>query len=190
MDLRKDGIAAEELAHCLSGHWRYIARHLEHQPCWQTYTKSSRTWLGLEARPVSTGLSSEVLLISLFGHTLGHCGVAVQQGDRWLLHVGDAYYLRAEMSEENHPVSALAAQRADNDEWRKASLNKLRRLITEPRDEVEMTGYYDITELPTSVIPRPRGCSHWRCLAALGKRQSQSVPAYGRSSSGIVSSWP
>ena len=106
----------------------------------------------MEARPVLTGFSSEVLLIPLFGHTLGHCGVAVQQGARWLLHVGDAYYLRAELFEDNHPVSALAAQRADNDEWRQASLSELRRLMKDYSDEIEMTGYHDITELPESVI--------------------------------------
>ena len=150
-------VAAEELAHCQSGHWRYIARHFEHQPRWRSYTKSSRTWFGLEARPVSTGFSSEVLLIPLFGHTLGHCGVAVQQGDRWLLHVGDAYYLRAELLEDNHPVSALATQRADNNEWRQASLSELRRLMKDHSDEVEMTSYHDITELPESAIPGPRG---------------------------------
>ena len=111
----------------------------------------------MEARPVLTGFSSEVLLIPLFGHTLGHCGVAVQQGDRWLLHVGDAYYLRAELLEDNHPVSALAAQRADNDDWRWASLNELRRLMKDHSDTVEVTGYHDISELPPSAILRPLG---------------------------------
>jgi glyoxylase-like metal-dependent hydrolase (beta-lactamase superfamily II) len=30
------------------------------------------------------------------GHTRGHCGIAVDTGDRWLLHAGDAYFFRAE----------------------------------------------------------------------------------------------
>ena len=81
----------------------------------------------------------------------------MQQGDRWLLHVGDAYYLRAELLEDNHPVSALATQRADNNEWRQASLSELRRLMKDHSDEVEMTSYHDITELPESAIPGPRG---------------------------------
>ena len=141
-------IAEEELVHCLSGHWRYISGHFAHQPHWHAYAKAPRQWFGLEARAVSTGFSSEILLVPLFGHTLGHCGVAVQQGDRWLLHVGDAYYLRAELTEENHPVSAMAAQRADNDEWRRASLRELRRLHHDHSDEIAMIGYHDITELP------------------------------------------
>ena len=141
-------IAEEELSHALSGHWRYIPRQFQHNPRWQTCGAVQRQWFGLEARPVSLGFSSEVLLIPLFGHTLGHCGVAVQQGERWLLHVGDAYYLRAELTEEQHPVSALAAQRAENDKWRRSSLSELRRLFNDHGDEIQMTGYHDITELP------------------------------------------
>ena len=72
--------------------------------------------------PFDLGFASQVLLIPLFGHTLGHCGVAVQQGERWLLHVGDAYYLRDELSEDLHPVSAFAAQCADDDSDRRVSL--------------------------------------------------------------------
>lgn len=141
-------IGKEEITHALSGHWRYVAKLFEHNPRWKPYDSQDRTWFGLKARTVELGFSSEVLLIPLFGHTLGHCGVAIQQGDRWLLHVGDAYYLQAELPEEEHPVSQFAAQRADNNEWRKASLAHLRRLDRDHGDEIEMIGYHDLTELP------------------------------------------
>lgn len=142
-------VSQEELAHVRFGHWRYVPRQFEHQPQWKPCESVSRKWYGLDARAVRLGFSSEVLLIPLFGHTLGHCGVAIQQGNRWLLLVGDAYYLRAELTQDDHPVSALAAQRADNDEWRRSSLGELRRLSKDHSDEVEMVGYHDITELPT-----------------------------------------
>lgn len=142
-------VGQEELSHALSGHWRYVARQFAHEPRWKPYDAKDRTWFGLEARTVALGFSSEVLLIPLFGHTLGHCGVAIQQDNRWLLHVGDAYYLRAELIEDNHPVSALAAQRADNDEWRRESQSQLRRLFRDQGDEIEMTGYHDINEIQT-----------------------------------------
>lgn len=115
------------------------------------YEACNRNWFGLKARTVELGFSSEVLLIPLFGHTLGHCGVAVQQGDRWLLHVGDAYYLRAELTEDDHPVSAFAAQRADNDEWRRESLAQLRRLFRDHGDEIELVGYHDTTEFSSDL---------------------------------------
>lgn len=141
-------VSSEELTQVRLGHWRYVPRQFEHHPRWQARGPAERRWFGLEARPLALDLSSEVLLIPLFGHTLGHCGVAVQHGDRWLLHVGDAYYLRAELTHQNHPVSALAAQRADDDRLRHSSLAELRRLFLRHGDEIEMFGYHDIDELP------------------------------------------
>lgn len=141
-------VSVEELTQATSGHWRYVPGQFAHEPNWQTHGEPTRDWFGLPAHQVPLEFSSEVLLVPLFGHTLGHCGVAIQQEDRWLLHVGDAYYLRAELTDENHPVAALAAQRAENDEWRRASLDHLRRLFNEHGDEIAMCGYHDITELP------------------------------------------
>lgn len=143
-------LSEEELAHALSGHWRYVPCQFDHKPHWQPLSKGQQDWFGLEARRVPLGFSSDVLLIPLFGHTHGHCGVAVQQDERWLLHVGDAYYLRVELTTDDHPVSAMAAQRADNDERRRASLTELRRLFEEHRSEIDILGYHDITELPES----------------------------------------
>ncbi|HVL15236.1 MAG TPA: MBL fold metallo-hydrolase, partial [Gemmata sp.] len=92
------------------------------------------------------------LLVPLFGHTLGHCGVAARAGDRWLLHAGDAYYLRVELDRDDHPVSALAAQRADDDATRRQSLDHLRRLARDHADRIDLVGYHDFTEFPP---PRP-----------------------------------
>ena len=152
-------VSQEEHDRMGSGHWRYVPTQFEHGPRWTPAGPSDRRWFGLEARPLELGLSSEVLLIPLFGHTLGHCGVAIQQGDRWLLHVGDAYYLRAELTDENHPVSQLATQRADDDDQRRTSLAHLRRLLRDHSDEVELTGYHDLSELPAG-YPLPGADGH------------------------------
>jgi glyoxylase-like metal-dependent hydrolase (beta-lactamase superfamily II) len=141
-------VSEEELAHISGGHGRYVPTQFAHGPAWKTYGRSARRWFGLEARPVELGFSSEVLLIPLFGHTLGHCGVAIRQGNRWLLHGGDAYYLRVELATDDHPVSLLAAHRADDDGRRRASLEHLRRLVRDDGGEVDVVGYHDITELP------------------------------------------
>lgn len=144
-------VAEEEHASILGGYPRYLPPHFAHGPWWQTYPPAARRWFGLEARPVALGFESEVLLIPLPGHTLGHCGVAVRQGDRWVLHVGDAYYLRVELTTDDHPVSALTAQRADDDARRRASLESLRRLARDHPAEIDLLGYHDFTEFP------PRG---------------------------------
>ncbi len=141
-------ISKEEWESIAAGHGRYVAAQFAYSPAWKTYGPTVRSWFGLEGRPVNIGFTSEVWLIPLAGHTRGHCGVAIQQGGHWLLHVGDAYYLQAELSVENHPVSVIAAQRADDDERRRASLEQLRRLKREHGAVVTMIGYHDLTELP------------------------------------------
>jgi glyoxylase-like metal-dependent hydrolase (beta-lactamase superfamily II) len=140
----------------MSGHWRYVLGQFAHGPLWKTYGPSTRLWYGLEARPVEWRFDAEVLLIPLFGHTLGHCGVAVQQGKRWLFHAGDAYYLRVELNQDDHPVSQFAAARANDNPQRRASLERLRRLVRDHADEIDVFGYHDITELPVGLAPEGR----------------------------------
>ena len=141
-------VAKEEHVSVRHGNSRYLPLQFAHGPVWKTYSPSTRRWFGLKARPVALGFESEVLLVPLFGHTLGHCGVAVRQGDRWMLHAGDAYYLRVELMTDEHPVSVLAAQRADHDDQRNASLEHVRRLAGEHRNEIDLFGYHDPSEFP------------------------------------------
>ena len=141
-------VAEEERRQAQAGHWRYVGTHFEHGPRWAAYAADERDWFGLPARPVDVGGSAEILLVPLFGHTLGHCGVAIRRDRGWLLHVGDAYYLRVELTDDDHPVGAFAAQRADDDTQRRASLRELRRLFQDHADEIDLLGYHDISELP------------------------------------------
>jgi glyoxylase-like metal-dependent hydrolase (beta-lactamase superfamily II) len=79
---------------------RYRPAHWAHHPHWTTYADASAShsaWFGFDAITLS-GLDDDFLLIPLAGHTAGHCGVAVRDGDRWLLHAGDAYYHSGEVS--------------------------------------------------------------------------------------------
>lgn len=143
-------LSVEEHERLGSGHWRYSPSQFAHHPKWVLHQASADRWFGLESRPLQLAVGGDVRLVALPGHTLGHCGVAVRDGDRWLLHVGDAYYLRVELSTDDHPVSALATMRADDDVLRRASLAELRRLAQHHASEVEMFGYHDFTEFPAS----------------------------------------
>jgi glyoxylase-like metal-dependent hydrolase (beta-lactamase superfamily II) len=140
-------VSAEELARVEAGHRRYLPAHFAHGPRWAPLPPAAGRWFGLEARPVP-GFGGDVLLVPLFGHTLGHCGVAVRTDGTWLLHAGDAYYLRVELTTDDHPVSALAAARADDDAARRASLAELRRLARDHGGAVGPFGYHDFTEFP------------------------------------------
>lgn len=141
-------VSEEEHAAVARGGFRYLPVQFAHGPKWQTYPPSACQWFGLEARPVALGFELELLLVPLPGHTLGHCGVAIAQGDRWVLHVGDAYYLRVELTTDGHPVSRLTTARADDDGQRRASLEHLRRLAREHADEITLFGYHDPDEFP------------------------------------------
>ena len=141
-------VSEEELAAIGATAPRYSAAQFAHGPRWRSYGVTNYRWFDLEARRLDLGLGVEAYLVPLFGHTLGHCGVAVRQADRWLLHVGDAYYLRVELTADDHPVSKLAALRAEDDTQRLRSLDSVRRLALDHAGEVEVFGYHDFSELP------------------------------------------
>lgn len=56
-------------------------------------TDEGDRWYGFNAVRQLAGLPPEILVIPLVGHSRGHAGVAIDTGDRWLLHAGDAYAL-------------------------------------------------------------------------------------------------
>jgi glyoxylase-like metal-dependent hydrolase (beta-lactamase superfamily II) len=64
---------------------------------WELHSQGGEKWFGFDAVRAVPGTTDEVLLVPLFGHTLGHCGVAVRTGDGWILHAGDAYFARDEI---------------------------------------------------------------------------------------------
>lgn len=65
-----------------------------HNPEWVLYEKTTEKWFGFDAIPLP--FSPRMFLIPLFGHTSGHCGVAIENGENWLLQAGDALPLNAE----------------------------------------------------------------------------------------------
>lgn len=71
---------------------RYRPRMWAHHPKWQTYAAEGEPWFGFEAVRQLDGLPPEILFIPLPGHTLGHCGVALDTDQGWLLDAGDAYF--------------------------------------------------------------------------------------------------
>lgn len=138
-------VSAEELINFYSGNPRYLQTQLSHQPSIREYAASDEQWFGLEARRLKTSLNTEILLIPLFGHTLGHCGVALKWEGKWILYAGDAYYLRTELEDENHPAGELAAIRADDNARRLESMEKIKKLMKE-HPEIEVFGYHDREE--------------------------------------------
>jgi glyoxylase-like metal-dependent hydrolase (beta-lactamase superfamily II) len=69
----------------------YDATHWAHNPQWIVHDHSGDSWFGLLSSLVLDDPGRRILLIPLFGHSPGHCGVAIEVENRWLLHCGDAY---------------------------------------------------------------------------------------------------
>lgn len=138
-------VGAEELENYRSANPRYLKAQMAHEPRIRTYDRTDVNWFGFEARRIDAGLKTELLLIPLFGHTMGQCGVAARINDRWLFHAADAYYQRAELSTQGHPVEQLARMRADDDRMRVETIARIQRLMAE-HPEIEVFCYHDMEE--------------------------------------------
>lgn len=138
-------VSAEELINFYSDNPRYLEGHLAHNPPIKEYGMSDEQWFGLEARKVITPLKTRIYLVPLFGHTLGHCGIAFEWEDKWIFYIGDAYYLRAEMENKQHPAGQLAEARADDNIKRLESMEKIMDLMKR-YPEIEVFGYHDREE--------------------------------------------
>lgn len=146
-------ISAEEKRNLESGNPRYSLSQFSHAPNWVTYETDDSDLFGSPSRRLRLASDVEIRLVPLFGHTNGHCGVAIFEKGEWLLHVGDAYYLRDELTTDKHPIDELARMRADDNARRLESLNELRRLTARGVFALTHFGYHDSHELPND-IPR------------------------------------
>jgi glyoxylase-like metal-dependent hydrolase (beta-lactamase superfamily II) len=59
-----------------------------HQPAWVFYDETQDKWFDFEA--IRLPFHLELYFIPLFGHSDGHCGVAIRDGSGWLFHCADA----------------------------------------------------------------------------------------------------
>lgn len=67
-------VGIEEFENYASGNPRYLKIPLAHNPNIKMYEKSDLDWFGFEARKITADIETDLFLVPLFGHTLGHCG--------------------------------------------------------------------------------------------------------------------
>lgn len=77
---------------------RHLPRQWRHAVKWQTYEPLGEVWYGFEAVRPLVGLTEDILLVPLTGHSHGHSGIAVKTESGWLLHCGDAYFDQRQLS--------------------------------------------------------------------------------------------
>jgi glyoxylase-like metal-dependent hydrolase (beta-lactamase superfamily II) len=118
---------------------------------WQEYRSGGEPWFGFAAVHELAGLPPEILLVPLPGHTLGHCGVAVRDEGRWLLHAGDAYIAHEEMNAPpaSYPSGLRRIQRfmQTDGEALRHTQERLRDLAQRASNDVTLVCSHDLREL-------------------------------------------
>jgi glyoxylase-like metal-dependent hydrolase (beta-lactamase superfamily II) len=139
---------------------RYRPQQWDEVIQWQLYPfGGGERWFGFDAVRDLRGLPPEILMVPLSGHTWGHCGVAVQSDDGWLLHAGDAYFYRGEVGSETPtcPPGMAGYQRLMEVDRRARLTNqaRLRRLSIDHADEVRVFCAHDRVEFDILSGARP-----------------------------------
>jgi len=96
-----------------------------------SYTDNGENWEGLNAIKPMEDIDDSILMIPLIGHTFGHAGFALNtDSDKWLFHVGDAYYNQLEFSGgiRSLPYKTLARLSAMDNTKRLENLERIKNL--------------------------------------------------------------
>lgn len=125
----------------------YLSEHWAHGPHWRLYERGEVNWFGFEAIRILPGVSPEILLVPLHGHTRGHCGVVVATDSGWLFHCGDAASplhravdLHAH-SQGDQPLNIMGDKLARN--LIGPHVPRLRALLRDHGDQVEVISSHD-----------------------------------------------
>jgi glyoxylase-like metal-dependent hydrolase (beta-lactamase superfamily II) len=130
---------------------RYRPQQWSTRASWRVYDAGEgEPWFGFQAVRGFEGVPEEILAVPLFGHTLGHVGVAVRSNGRWLLQAGDAYFFHEEMNLA-HPycTPGLRFYQWLMEKDRRARLwnqERLRELKRRHGDEVDLFSAHDVPE--------------------------------------------
>jgi len=108
---------------------RYRAVQWAHHPQIVEHDPAGDPWRGFAAAKELDDVSAGIVLIPMPGHTRGHAGVAVNTGDRWILHCGDAFYDRGTL--DGNPVPAAIRVQEAFSTYNRAQLDDNRGRLAE-----------------------------------------------------------
>jgi len=116
------------------------------------YDDAGDDWFGFESVGSLRGIDSDIALVPLFGHSAGHTGVAVRDGDGWLLHAGDAYFHHSEIASGRGTRALNAFQKIAQVDGatRITNRQRLQALAKEHGAEIEIFCAHDPIELERS----------------------------------------
>jgi len=131
---------------------RFRPQQWQTKPNWQVYSPGEGDmWFGFNRVRALDGITSDIALVPLVGHTFGHAGVAVRgENGRWLFNTGDAYFFHGEMDPDNPtctPGLRFYQRMMDkNHEARVWNQTRLRELRRSYADEVDLFCSHDVLE--------------------------------------------
>ncbi len=149
---------ASALSPPLTERQRYVPAQWAHGPDWAEHAVDGDRWFGFESVTLLPELDVEIALVPLVGHSVGHTGVAVNAGEGWMLHAGDAYFHHQEMST---PPSCPPGLRlfqnivGYNRKDRRANQERLRELIRSQDDDVRVFCSHSPVELAREQTHEP-----------------------------------
>jgi glyoxylase-like metal-dependent hydrolase (beta-lactamase superfamily II) len=76
---------------------RYRPQQWGSRERWRSYGVDGERWYGFDRVRALDGVTDEIVLFPLIGHTLGHAGVAVRGDAAWMVLAGDAYFHHDEL---------------------------------------------------------------------------------------------
>jgi glyoxylase-like metal-dependent hydrolase (beta-lactamase superfamily II) len=155
-------VFADELDAAMSPGWRdrprYRRVHWKHNPQWVRHRVEGDEWFGFERVRILPDLGTELLMVPLKGHTLGHTGIAIRRDGDWLLHAGDAYFHHEELATPpSCPPGLRLFQNLNNSDHRQRLVNqeRLRELAARHGDEVQLICSHDPHELDLAQAAEP-----------------------------------
>lgn len=83
--------------------WAHGPKLVEHAP-------TGEKWRGFAAAKHLDAIGDGIVLVPIPGHTRGHAAIAVDAGNRWILHCGDAFYHRGTLNGKKQSPWALRTQ--------------------------------------------------------------------------------
>ncbi|GEE00085.1 putative metallo-hydrolase [Gordonia spumicola] len=128
-------------------------RRTRHPDDVRAYAQTPDDWFGFAATALD-GFGDDIAYVALPGHTAGHMGVAIRDGERWLLHGGDAFYHRNVIRGGRVPRSLAIAQFGSARQPRTArdTRRRLADLHERHADSIRIVCAHDSAQLDESAV--------------------------------------
>lgn len=139
---------------------RFRAVQWAHGPKVIEHTPDGEKWRGFAAAKELTEVSPGIALISLPGHTRGHACVAVDAGDRSVLHCGDAFFHHSTIDGTRMPRAIAAFETATAYDRKMVQQNhaRLNELYGRREPDMFMVCSHDLTLYEQAKAPRESQC--------------------------------